>query len=100
MFISMCCSILTDSAQKESLLCEEEDPRDPRNVVYCGYCSTHYKKMVSTCILIVYVVCMWLIHVHPWCNNIQFYRLVCVVCSFVIVLQNCVIVSVRKVVLL
>lgn len=34
------------SAQRERLLCEEEDPRDSRNVIYCGYCSTHHKKMV------------------------------------------------------
>ena len=34
------------SAQKERLLCEEEDSRDNRNVIYCGYCSTHHKKMV------------------------------------------------------
>ena len=36
------------SAQKEHLLCEEEDQRDSRNIVYCGYCSTHHKKMVIT----------------------------------------------------
>ena len=42
-----CACVFLCSAQKESLLCEEEDPRDPRNVVYCGYCSVHYKKMVS-----------------------------------------------------
>jgi hypothetical protein len=46
-FICYCVCVLLCSAQKEGLLCEEEDPRDPRNVVYCGYCSTHYKKMVS-----------------------------------------------------
>lgn len=34
------------SGQKEHLLCEEPDPRDPNNVVYCGYCHNHYKKMV------------------------------------------------------
>lgn len=39
---------LQSSAQKENLLCEEEDPRDTRNVIYCGYCSTHYKKMVNS----------------------------------------------------
>lgn len=34
------------SGQKERLLCEEADPRDPNNLVYCGYCHNHYKKMV------------------------------------------------------
>ncbi|XP_019851070.1 PREDICTED: protein AF-10-like [Amphimedon queenslandica] len=34
-------------AQKEQLLVEEEDPRDMRNIIYCGYCSTHYKRMVK-----------------------------------------------------
>ena len=46
-YIHLICVNLCSSAQKENLLCEEEDPRDSRNVVYCGYCSTHYKKMVS-----------------------------------------------------
>lgn len=33
--------------QKEHLLCEEPDQRDPNSLVYCGYCHNHYKKMVS-----------------------------------------------------
>ena len=38
------------SGQKERLLCEEADPRDPNNLVYCGYCHNHYKKMVCVCV--------------------------------------------------
>ena len=43
-FLSVCNDF---SAQKERLLVEEEDPRDPRNIIYCGYCANHYKKMVN-----------------------------------------------------
>lgn len=31
-------------AQKARLLSEEEDPRDPNNVLYVGYCSNHYGR--------------------------------------------------------
>ncbi|CAI8040899.1 Protein AF-10 [Geodia barretti] len=34
-------------AQKERLLCEEEDSRDSGSLVYCGYCANHYKKMIQ-----------------------------------------------------
>ena len=44
---SLSLSLLSfSSAQKEQLLVEEEDPRDIRNIIYCGYCSAHYKRMV------------------------------------------------------
>ena len=39
------------SAQKARLLSEEEDPRDPNNVLYVGYCSNHYGKQVNLSIL-------------------------------------------------
>lgn len=29
------------------MLVVEEDPSDVRNIIYCGYCDYHYKKMVS-----------------------------------------------------
>ncbi|XP_064402435.1 uncharacterized protein LOC135348176 isoform X2 [Halichondria panicea] len=32
-------------AQREELLCEEQDSRDTRSILYCGYCSPHFKKM-------------------------------------------------------
>lgn len=35
------------SGQKLGLLCEEEDPQNPACLVYCGYCETHWRKMVS-----------------------------------------------------
>ena len=45
--LSFSLSLLSfSSAQKEQLLVEEEDPRDIRNIIYCGYCNAHYKRMV------------------------------------------------------
>ena len=50
------------SAQKSRLLSEEEDPRDPNNVLYVGYCSNHYGRQVrlillSTDLLEVFIAC-------------------------------------------
>ena len=39
---------MLSSAQKACLLSEEEDPRDPNNVLYVGYCSNHYGKQVTS----------------------------------------------------
>ena len=41
------CLCMHCSAQKARLLSEEEDPRDPNNVLYVGYCSNHFGKQVS-----------------------------------------------------
>ena len=61
-----CLSLLKHSAQKEELLCEEEDSRDSGSLVYCGYCSNHYKKMVRLVASLLYecesvcgCICMW-----------------------------------------
>ena len=50
------------SAQKERLLCEEEDSRDSGSLVYCGYCYNHYKKMVQYMYL-VYISFLYQSHI-------------------------------------
>ena len=59
-----CC---VDSAQSQGLLCEVPRSAKDDNVKYIGYCSYHYKKMVSLtafCICVHVCFILHFLHTH------------------------------------